>query len=61
MQTDMLPATLDQYSRSRLAHYTGYKPQFTAAGASTVQPAHGPTNETTQGFVNLQVDTMLMI
>jgi hypothetical protein len=50
----MLPATLDQYSRSRLAHYTGYKPHG-GAGATAVQPAHGPTAETTQGFANLQV------
>lgn len=50
----MLPATLDQYSRSRLTHYTGYKPRA-GSGATAVQPAHGPTAETTQGFVNLQV------
>lgn len=54
LQAGMLPATLDQYSRSRLAHYTGYKPHA-GAGATAVQPAHGPTAETTQGFANLQV------
>jgi hypothetical protein len=54
LQAGMLPATLDQYSRSRLAHYTGYKPHG-GVGATAVQPAHGPTAETTQGFANLQV------
>eukprot|EP00879_Flechtneria_rotunda_P019121 GHRR01020076.1.p1 GENE.GHRR01020076.1~~GHRR01020076.1.p1 ORF type:complete len:210 (+),score=81.56 GHRR01020076.1:89-718(+) len=50
----MLPSTLDQYSRGRLAHYTGYKPHG-GLGATAVQPAHGPTQETTQGLANLQV------
>jgi hypothetical protein len=49
----MLPVNLDQYSRSRLAHYTGYKPR--QGGLSVVQPAQGPTDQTTQGFVDTQV------
>lgn len=50
----MLPATLDQFNRGRVTHYTGYKPHA-GPGATTMQPAHGPASETTQGFVNLQV------
>jgi len=34
--------------------YTGYKPHGGPA-ATAVLPAKGPTTETTQGFVNLQV------
>lgn len=50
----MLPANLDQYSRSCLQGYTGYRPQGGTA-ASAVIPAKGPTAETTTGMVNQQV------
>ena len=50
----MLPSALDQFSRTRLPHYTGYKPRG-GQGATVVQPAQGPTIETTQGFVNNEV------
>ncbi len=54
-QQAMLPATLDQYSRSCLQGYTGYRPKGGAA-ASAVIPAQGPTAETTTGMVNQQVN-----
>jgi hypothetical protein len=53
-QQAMLPANLDQYSRSCLQGYTGYRPQGGTA-ASAVIPAKGPTAETTTGMVNQQV------
>lgn len=56
----MLPTTLDQYSRSALAGYTGFKPQSGAA-AGPVLPAKGPTAETTTGFANEQVGFGCMV
>ena len=50
---DMSLYTLDQFSRSRVPHYTGYKPQ--APGNITlIQPAQGPTKATTYGAGNHQ-------
>lgn len=53
-QADMLLNTLDQYSRTRVPGYTGYKPRA-GPGATALQPAHGATKETTQGFINAEV------
>lgn len=60
LQHAMLPATLDQYSRTALAGYTGFKPQSGPA-AGAVLPAQGPTAETTQGFANQQVRTLMSV
>lgn len=52
LQQAMLPATLDQFARSKQG-YTGYKPK--GGPTATAVPARGPTAETTQGFINQQV------
>ncbi len=39
---------LDQYSRTRVPHYTGYKPQA-ARNITLEQPSRGPSTETTSG------------
>lgn len=48
---DMLLYHLDQYSRSRVPHYTGYKPQD-PRNITLEQPSQGPTLLTTQGLAN---------
>ncbi|KAK9814842.1 hypothetical protein WJX72_012462 [[Myrmecia] bisecta] len=50
-KVDSLLFSLDQYSRQRVPHYTGYKPQSTE-NVTIEQPANGPTMATTQGFTN---------
>lgn len=52
-QNDMLLFSLDQFARSRLPGYTGYKPQA-ARNVTTVQLSQGPVKNTTQGAANLQ-------
>lgn len=47
-KADALLFTLDQYSRSRVPGYTGFKPQD-ARNVSVTQPAQGPTSATTSG------------
>jgi len=54
LKQSMLLSGLDQYGRGRLPHYTGYKPKG-GGGVSSEQPAQGPTDATTQGFLNLQL------
>jgi hypothetical protein len=44
---------LDQFSRSRVPKYTGYKPQA-PANIAIIQPAQGPTKATTYGAGNHQ-------
>ena len=44
----MLLYSLDQFSRTRLPHYTGYKPKA-PANITMTQPAQGPTTATTYG------------
>lgn len=41
----------DQYSRSRLPGYTGFKPQENK-NISVCQPSHGPPRNTSQGDAN---------
>ena len=52
-KVDMMLYSLDQFSRSRVPLYTGYKPQ--APGNITlIQPAQGPTKATTYGAASYQ-------
>ena len=50
-KNDMLLFSLDQYSRSRVPHYTGYKPQA-PRNITVEQPSQGATRATTQGHAN---------
>ncbi|DBA75087.1 hypothetical protein WJX77_007300 [Trebouxia sp. C0004] len=45
--------TLDQYSRQRVPQNTGHRPTA-LSNLSVVEPAHGPTLQTTQGYANFQ-------
>lgn len=54
VQVNMLLFNLDQYSRTRMPNYTGYKPKE-ARNISVVQPAQGPTTATTSGWEAAQV------
>jgi hypothetical protein len=53
LQVDMLLFSLDQYSRTRLPGYTGFKPQD-PKNALVVQPSQGPTRLTTKGATEWQ-------
>lgn len=50
-KNDMTLYNLDQFKRSRLPHYTGFKPQA-APNITMDQPSQGPTDATTSGSAN---------
>jgi hypothetical protein len=50
-KNDMALYGLDQFSRTRLPHYTGYKPQA-PRNITMTQPAQGATTATTYGLAN---------
>mmetsp|Transcript_27730 Transcript_27730/g.75015 ORF Transcript_27730/g.75015 Transcript_27730/m.75015 type:complete len:447 (-) Transcript_27730:84-1424(-) len=52
-KNDMLLFHLDQYNRSRIPHYTGYRPQA-PRNITLEQPSQGPTKATTMGAANAQ-------
>lgn len=57
-ETSTMLFTLDQYSRQRVPLYTGHRPTA-LSNLSVVEPAHGPTLQTTQVTSRLSVQATI--